>query len=245
MKTALKKAGLSALVLRAALMLFVFGTLIDCPQEEDEDDVADVPVETGTLTLSGLEEKQTYAVSVYPSLDVTLTTADGFVAATEKTKMVGYAGVAAKGTEASAVLKNMADGRPKTTRFAESGEFLVTLTVKQAVVTVKQAVKYNLVTFVDGNASLDVAMMLAVPGQDELGGDEPVLYTLSFDLNYTGASNPPPNQEIDEGGKVTLPSPAPAREGYTFDGWCEDAAGTTRWDFDIDTVKAPLIYSLF
>jgi hypothetical protein len=49
MKTALKKAGLPALALRAALMLLVFGTLLGCPKEEDEDDVADVPVETGRL----------------------------------------------------------------------------------------------------------------------------------------------------------------------------------------------------
>jgi uncharacterized repeat protein (TIGR02543 family) len=247
MKTALKKAGLPALVLLAAVMLLVFGTLVGCPQEEEEEAAADVPVETGTLTLSGLAENQTYAVSVYASLGVTLTTADEFAVATDKAKRVGYAGVAAKDTEASAVLKNMVNGSPKTTRFAESGEFLVT-------VTVKNAVKYNLVTFVDGNASLDVAMMIdapaADPGKDEPGGeepggedpkDEPVVYTLSFDLNYTGAPNPPAKQEIAEGKYAEQPAD-PARTGYTFGGWFLDAVGiTTRWDFDINTVNGKTI----
>jgi uncharacterized repeat protein (TIGR02543 family) len=62
-------------------------------------------------------------------------------------------------------------------------------------------------------------------------------YTVTFDLNYTGAANPPANQEIDEGGKVTQPA-VPTREGYTFGGWFTDAAGTgAAWDFDTDTVK--------
>jgi uncharacterized repeat protein (TIGR02543 family) len=63
-------------------------------------------------------------------------------------------------------------------------------------------------------------------------------YVITFDLNYTGATNPPKPQEIDEGSKVTLPSPAPTRTGYVFGGWFLNAAGTgAAWDFGTDTVK--------
>jgi uncharacterized repeat protein (TIGR02543 family) len=67
-------------------------------------------------------------------------------------------------------------------------------------------------------------------------GPDVSAYVVTFDLNYTGAPNPPKPQEIDEGGKVTLPSPAPTREGYALDGWYKEAAGTTKWDFDKGTV---------
>jgi uncharacterized repeat protein (TIGR02543 family) len=158
--------------------------------------------------------------------------------------MVGYAAFMAKDTEADVILKNMVSGSPKTTQFAESGIFLVTVT------DVKE-VKYKLASFVDGNASLDVGNMLATPaadpGKDEPGGeepggedpgkDEPVVYTLSFDLNYTGAPNPPADQKIVEG-KYAEYTADPVRTGYTFGGWFMDAAWTTtRWDFDINTVK--------
>jgi uncharacterized repeat protein (TIGR02543 family) len=63
------------------------------------------------------------------------------------------------------------------------------------------------------------------------------LYTVTFNLNYTGAPNPPSNQEIGEGGKVTPPA-VPVRTGYAFGGWFTDAAGTgAAWNFGTDTVK--------
>jgi uncharacterized repeat protein (TIGR02543 family) len=64
------------------------------------------------------------------------------------------------------------------------------------------------------------------------------IYTVTFDLNYTGAPNPSANQEIAEGKYAERPA-NPVRTGYTFGGWFTDAAGTNKWDFDINTVKWP------
>ena len=43
------------------------------------------------------------------------------------------------------------------------------------------------------------------------------------------------NQALPAGGKVTQPT-APTKEGFLFDGWYRDAALTTRWNFETDTV---------
>jgi hypothetical protein len=50
-------------------------------------------------------------------------------------------------------------------------------------------------------------------------------YTVTFDLNYTDAANPPKPQEIDADGKVAQPA-VPVRTGYTFGGWFLNSAGT-------------------
>jgi uncharacterized repeat protein (TIGR02543 family) len=60
-------------------------------------------------------------------------------------------------------------------------------------------------------------------------------YTVTFHTN--GGTPADFTQQVQSGGKVTLPSPAPTRDGYTLDGWFTDAAGTgAAWDFDKDTV---------
>lgn len=43
-------------------------------------------------------------------------------------------------------------------------------------------------------------------------------YTVSFDLNYAGASGAPANQDVTYQGSVTRPT-NPSRDGYTFLGW--------------------------
>lgn len=46
-------------------------------------------------------------------------------------------------------------------------------------------------------------------------------YTVSFDLNYEGATGAPANQSIRSGNKATEPT-APERDGYSFVGWFKD-----------------------
>jgi uncharacterized repeat protein (TIGR02543 family) len=67
-------------------------------------------------------------------------------------------------------------------------------------------------------------------------GAEPVNYAVSF--NSQGGSFVS-GVSVPEGGKVTKPAD-PTREGYTFAGWHKEAAGTTAWDFDTDTVTAAI-----
>jgi uncharacterized repeat protein (TIGR02543 family) len=62
----------------------------------------------------------------------------------------------------------------------------------------------------------------------------PITYTVSF--NAQGGSPAPGQQTVASGGKAATPSPAPAKAGYTLDGWYTEAAYTTRWDFAARTV---------
>jgi hypothetical protein len=96
-------------------------------------------------------------------LGVTLSTADGFAASTDKAKRVGYAGGMARNTDTAAAMLRM---------------------------TSADLLRFGVINGV-----------LAESGgaQNDPGKDEPVVYTLSFDLNYTGAPNPPANQQIGEG----------------------------------------------
>jgi uncharacterized repeat protein (TIGR02543 family) len=62
-------------------------------------------------------------------------------------------------------------------------------------------------------------------------------YTVTFHTN--GGTPADFTQQVQSGGKVTIPTD-PTREGYTFDGWYKEASGTTKWDFDKDTVTTNL-----
>lgn len=52
---------------------------------------------------------------------------------------------------------------------------------------------------------------------------------------HTNGGTAVANQALPTGGKVTQPT-APTKEGFLFDGWYRDAALTTRWNFETDTV---------
>jgi uncharacterized protein (TIGR02145 family)/uncharacterized repeat protein (TIGR02543 family) len=47
------------------------------------------------------------------------------------------------------------------------------------------------------------------------------------------------SQEVNYGGTVTQPSTSPTRTGYTFNGWYNDAVGTSPWNFMLQTITAP------
>jgi len=50
-------------------------------------------------------------------------------------------------------------------------------------------------------------------------------YTVTFNLNYTGAGAPPAQQPVQNGGSITLPD-EPTRTGYRFIGWFDTAEAT-------------------
>ncbi|MGL4345065.1 MAG: InlB B-repeat-containing protein [Cellulosilyticaceae bacterium] len=62
-------------------------------------------------------------------------------------------------------------------------------------------------------------------------------YDVSYDLNYTGAVNTIPSQEVDYEGLATKPA-NPKRSGYIFRGWYRDAKCQTPWKFEEDQVTA-------
>jgi len=62
-------------------------------------------------------------------------------------------------------------------------------------------------------------------------------WTVAFDLNYPGATGAPSSRTVVDGGYLTEP-PAPARDGYYFDGWYREGGLARIWDFDTDTVTS-------
>ncbi|MCH9275347.1 InlB B-repeat-containing protein [Bifidobacterium amazonense] len=59
------------------------------------------------------------------------------------------------------------------------------------------------------------------------------VWTVSFDLNYEGATGSVTPQTVDDGGYATTPTPEPAREGYEFEGWYTDEDLTTPFVFGL------------
>ena len=68
----------------------------------------------------------------------------------------------------------------------------------------------------------------------------PVVYTITFNSNG-GASVAP--QDVNAGGKLTEPTPAPTKEGFTFDGWYKEATFNTKFDFNTPITDSMILYA--
>ena len=62
-------------------------------------------------------------------------------------------------------------------------------------------------------------------------------FDVQFDYNYSGAANPAAIK-VKSGEKVAKYGIDPTRDGYTFEGWCSDAAGKNAFAFDTATITA-------
>ena len=67
----------------------------------------------------------------------------------------------------------------------------------------------------------------------------PVVYTITFNSN--GGTSVAP-QNVNAGEKLTEPS-TPTKEGFTFDGWYEDATLNTKFDFNTSVVSNLTLYA--
>jgi uncharacterized repeat protein (TIGR02543 family) len=67
--------------------------------------------------------------------------------------------------------------------------------------------------------------------------DTAVSYTVTFNAN--GGDSTPATQTVTGGGKATAPT-APAKAGFSFEGWYREAGLANRWGFDTDTVTGNL-----
>ena len=68
----------------------------------------------------------------------------------------------------------------------------------------------------------------------------PVVYTITFNSN-DGTSVAP--QNVNAGEKLKEPTPAPTREGFTFDGWYEDSTFSTKFNFDTPITDNMTLYA--
>lgn len=90
------------------------------------------------------------------------------------------------------------------------------------------------------------------------GSADDQIYTISFDLNYTGAPANPAPISTDKDHKLTQSLPTVSREGYSFDGWYTDEMGKVtddtpfyasitlkaQWTENPDTLKGPFTITL-
>ena len=69
-------------------------------------------------------------------------------------------------------------------------------------------------------------------------------YTVTFDLNYVGATGTPAAQKVKYGKTAAQPTD-PVRDGFIFNGWYLDAAGTTAFTFDMTITADTTLYALW
>ena len=68
----------------------------------------------------------------------------------------------------------------------------------------------------------------------------PVVYTITFNSN-DGTSVE--SQNVNAGEKLTEPTPAPTKEGFTFDGWYEDSTFSTKFNFNTPITDNMTLYA--
>ena len=68
----------------------------------------------------------------------------------------------------------------------------------------------------------------------------PVVYTITFNSN-DGTSVA--SQDVNAGEKLTEPTPAPTKEGFTFDGWYEDSTFSKKFDFNTPITDNMTLYA--
>ena len=68
----------------------------------------------------------------------------------------------------------------------------------------------------------------------------PVVYTITFNSNDGTAVE---SQNVNAGEKLTEPTPAPTREGFTFDGWYEDSTFSKKFDFNTPITDSMTLYA--
>jgi uncharacterized repeat protein (TIGR02543 family) len=68
------------------------------------------------------------------------------------------------------------------------------------------------------------------------------IYSVSFDLNYSGSSGAPSSQSVTSGNTASSPT-APTRSGYTFQGWYTDSAGNSSFSFSTAITANTTLYA--
>ena len=68
----------------------------------------------------------------------------------------------------------------------------------------------------------------------------PVVYTIIFNSNGGTLVE---SRNVNAGEKITEPTPAPTREGFTFDGWYEEATFNNKFDFNTPITSNRTLYA--
>ena len=83
--------------------------------------------------------------------------------------------------------------------------------------------------------------LYAIWEEDDAGDDDDEeKFTVSFDLNYEGATGAPEKQKVAAGEKAYMPD-APDRAGYVFVEWCKDKECKEKFDFNNTAISEDTI----
>ena len=69
---------------------------------------------------------------------------------------------------------------------------------------------------------------------------ENIIYTVTFNSN---SGTPVAPQNVNAGEKLAKPTPAPTKEGFTFDGWYEDSTFSKEFDFNTPITNSMTLYA--
>ena len=69
---------------------------------------------------------------------------------------------------------------------------------------------------------------------------ENIIYTVTFNSNGGTSVE---SQNVNAGEKLTEPTPAPTKEGFTFDGWYEDSTFSKKFDFNTPITDNMTLYA--
>lgn len=128
-----------------------------------------------------------------------------------------------------------------TTPTAKSTKYTKEISISKTSTLKAIAVKNGVVS--KGVMSVDYTIKKISSGGGGGGSSSSTTkYTVSFDLNYEGATGAPANQSIRSGNKATEPT-APERDGYSFVGWCTDEECGTQFDFDTNINSTTTLYA--
>jgi uncharacterized repeat protein (TIGR02543 family) len=215
------------------ISLGVFTTLAftGCPQEEEEPDPGQQSqTEGGVLTVTDAKDGVLYEAEVYKYTKA-VTDAEALNTVISNLAPTGTGiGLPVDGTLEIGLQK------PDGEDFTSNGKFLVVLkdaTDDSAPLNYKAAVP-----FTGGGAAVeydDMETVIIDPNDpNNPNGPSVSSYVVTFHTN--GGTSADFTQTVADGDKAKEPETDPAREGHTFGGWYKEAAGTTKWDFDKDTV---------
>ena len=122
----------------------------------------------------------------------------------------------------------------KSTKYTKAVSVSKTTTLK--AIAVKDGV------LVSDVMSVDYTIKASSGGGGSGSSSSTTKYTVSFDLNYEGATGAPASQSVKKGEKVIEPT-APQRNGYTFVGWYEDNTYSKLFDFSDSITKSFTLFA--
>ena len=111
----------------------------------------------------------------------------------------------------------------------------------EAMIQLKQAALLPLAILLGLFGAL-LFLLACDPADSSDSGDSSPLYTVTFD-SAAATANAPKAQTVVRGAKISAPSPAPTKTGFSFAGWYADKSRTRVFDFATPITQNITLYA--